>query len=205
VQALDTCRGDCSPRASSRPVTPLPFIRPARASEGRAEGASTSAMTARYQADQGLRSQAAAILRDVLAADQRVLGPDHPNTLITRYQIAVEMSELGDHDGALAEYRNVLATKQRLLGPITHPRCRRALGSAPLRRREVDDYEVGSWCARGRPRRLSRRVRGCGAARHSVSWFATRHGQQNPVIATGSSAHEHYECNGLLLAFWPSG
>jgi hypothetical protein len=27
---------------------------------------------------------------------------------------------------------------------------------------------------------------------------------KNPVTATGSSAHEHYECNGLLLTFWPS-
>jgi hypothetical protein len=44
-----------------------------------------ASMTARYQSDQGLHARAAATQRDVLAARLRVLGPDHPDTLNTRY------------------------------------------------------------------------------------------------------------------------
>jgi hypothetical protein len=71
-------------------------------------------------AELGDHDGALAGYRDVLAAKQRVLGPDHPSTLTTRHQVAYEMAELGDHDGALAEYRDVLAAKQRVLGP-DHP------------------------------------------------------------------------------------
>jgi hypothetical protein len=56
----------------------------------------------------------------VLAAALRVLGPDHPDTLATRHQIALEMAERGDHAGAGAEFRDVLAARLRVLGP-DHP------------------------------------------------------------------------------------
>ena len=58
--------------------------------------------------------------RDVLAAQLRVLGPDHPSTLTTRHQVAREMAARGDHAGAEAEYRDVLAARLRVLGP-DHP------------------------------------------------------------------------------------
>ena len=49
--------------------------------------------------------------RDVLAAQLRVLGPDHPDTLTTRHAIASVMDDRGDYAGAEAEYRDVLAVK----------------------------------------------------------------------------------------------
>jgi hypothetical protein len=61
-------------------------------------------------ADTGDHARANAEYRDVLAAQLRVLGPDHPSTLTTRHQIAREMAYAGDHAGAEAEYRDVLAT-----------------------------------------------------------------------------------------------
>jgi tetratricopeptide (TPR) repeat protein len=83
-------------------------------------GAYAAYMAARYQAAEGFHAVAEPEFRDVLAARLRVLGPDHPETLTTRHQIAYEMAELGDHDRALAEYRDVLAARLRVLGP-DHP------------------------------------------------------------------------------------
>jgi len=77
-------------------------------------------MAARFQARQGFHAAAEATLRDVLAVRQRVLGPDHPDTLATRHQIARVMAAQGDHGAAEAEYRDVLAAELRVLGP-DHP------------------------------------------------------------------------------------
>ena len=74
-------------------------------------------MAARYRAGQGFHGQAEAEYRDVLAARLRVLGPDNPSTLTTRYCIAMEMAARGDHAAAEAEYRDVLAAELRVLGP----------------------------------------------------------------------------------------
>ena len=49
-----------------------------------------------------------------------MLGPDHPDTLTTRHEIADVMADRGDHAGAEAEYRDVLAARLRVLGP-DHP------------------------------------------------------------------------------------
>ena len=68
-------------------------------------------MAARFQAEQGFHAAAEAEYRDVLAAPLRVLGPDHPDTLATRHQIAGEMAARGDHAAAEAEYRDVLAAR----------------------------------------------------------------------------------------------
>jgi hypothetical protein len=77
-------------------------------------------LAARYPAAQGLHAHAEAQFRNVLTARLRVLSPDHPSTLTTRYCIALEMAERGDHAAAEAEYRDVLTAKLRVLGP-DHP------------------------------------------------------------------------------------
>ena len=79
-----------------------------------------ASMAARYQAEQGLHARAEAQFARVLAARLRVQGPDDPDTLATRHQIALEMAERGDHAGAEAEFRDVLAARLRVLGP-DHP------------------------------------------------------------------------------------
>ena len=50
----------------------------------------------------------------------RVLGPDHPDTLSTRYEIAYWRGESGDFSGAAAALEQLLADRVRLLGP-EHP------------------------------------------------------------------------------------
>ena len=47
-------------------------------------------------------------------------GPDHPDTLATRFSIAREMAARGDHAGAEDEFREVLPHLERKLGP-DHP------------------------------------------------------------------------------------
>ena len=48
------------------------------------------------------------------------LGPDHPDTLATRFSIAQEMAARGNHARAEAEFRDVLPHLERKLGP-DHP------------------------------------------------------------------------------------
>ncbi len=47
-------------------------------------------------------------------------GPDHPDTLATRFSIAREMAARGDHAGAQDEFRDMLPYLQRRLG-TDHP------------------------------------------------------------------------------------
>jgi serine/threonine protein kinase len=55
-----------------------------------------------------------------LVHQRHALGPDHPDTLATRFSIAREMAACGDHAGAEVEFRAVFAGRQRKLGPY-HP------------------------------------------------------------------------------------
>ena len=57
-----------------------------------------------------------ALLADFL----RVLGPDHPDTLTTRGNLAGFRGGAGDPAGAVAEYQALLADFLRVLGP-DHP------------------------------------------------------------------------------------
>jgi Tetratricopeptide repeat len=66
-------------------------------------------------------------VREVLAAQLRVLGPEHRATLTTRRRIALEMAAQGDRAAAEAELRDVLAVQLRVLGP-DHPDTRATRG-----------------------------------------------------------------------------
>jgi hypothetical protein len=50
----------------------------------------------------------------------RVLGPDHPDTLTTRNNLAYWRGEAGDASGAAAATEQLLADSLRVLGP-DHP------------------------------------------------------------------------------------
>src|SRR6478752_123305 len=66
-------------------------------------------------------SDVAIMLHQRTLDDQRqALGPDHPDTLTTRFSIAQEMSARGEHTAAEGELRAVLAVRERMLGP-EHP------------------------------------------------------------------------------------
>ena len=60
--------------------------------------------------------EAAARYQETLVDQQRTLGPDHPDTLATRFSLARELAARGDHAGAEKALRQVLAARQRTLG-----------------------------------------------------------------------------------------
>ncbi|HEX2131443.1 MAG TPA: tetratricopeptide repeat protein [Actinophytocola sp.] len=68
----------------------------------------------------GRHEEALAEHRDVLDARRHLLGPDHPDTLISRTNVGAALNALGRHEAALAEHRGVLSTRNRLLG-ADHP------------------------------------------------------------------------------------
>ena len=71
-------------------------------------------------AAQGHSAAAETEYRQVLDTTLRVLGPDHPDTLATRHEIARMMAAQGHPADAETEFRQVLDTKRRVLGP-DHP------------------------------------------------------------------------------------
>ena len=56
-----------------------------------------------------------------LVADQeRVLGPDHPDTLTARNNLAIAYRGAGRPDEAISLHEQALAARERVLGP-DHP------------------------------------------------------------------------------------
>ena len=71
--------------------------------------------------DQGDHDSARALCSEVLSMQSRVLGPDHPDTLATKANLAATMSRQGNYEEAKRLEIEVLRTMQRVLGP-THPK-----------------------------------------------------------------------------------
>ncbi|MEV0505434.1 tetratricopeptide repeat protein, partial [Streptomyces spectabilis] len=67
-----------------------------------------------------LAAEVDAEARDVCAVRERVLGADHPDTLVSRREIAVGLGWLGRWADALTAYRHVAAARERVLG-AGHP------------------------------------------------------------------------------------
>jgi hypothetical protein len=65
-------------------------------------------------------ARCAAALEGVLTDMLRVLGPDHPDTLITRANLARWRGEAGDPAGAAIAFEALLTDYLRVLGP-DHP------------------------------------------------------------------------------------
>ena len=92
--------------------------------------------------------------RELLPDQERVLGPDHPDTLTTRDNIASWTGECGDAAGALRLSRELLPDQERVLGP-DHP---------------------DTLTTRNNIARLDRRVRGRGGGAAPVPGAAARPG-----------------------------
>jgi hypothetical protein len=59
--------------------------------------------------------QARALDEDTLTRCREVLGDDHPNTLTSAYNLARDLSALGEHQQAGRLFRDTLSRCQRLL------------------------------------------------------------------------------------------
>jgi hypothetical protein len=71
--------------------------------------------------DQGEHDEAEALQRHVLKVQERVVGPEHPDTLGTRHNLSISLSGLGKHPEAEALQRHVLEVMVRVAGP-DHPK-----------------------------------------------------------------------------------
>lgn len=67
--------------------------------------------------DQGDYRQAVEVLGPVIETRQRVLGPEHPDTLGSRNNLAIVLRAEGKYAEAEKEGRAVLAIRERVLGP----------------------------------------------------------------------------------------
>jgi tetratricopeptide (TPR) repeat protein len=71
-------------------------------------------------AQQGNYAGAETLYRQGLAIERRVLGPEHPSTLVTAGNLAASLDRQGKYAEAETMYREVLVVRRRVLGP-EHP------------------------------------------------------------------------------------
>jgi hypothetical protein len=64
----------------------------------------------------------------LLQRRERILGPDHPDTLLTRHEVARFTGMAGDAAAARDEFADLLPVTERILGP-EHPRTLAARGN----------------------------------------------------------------------------
>ena len=63
---------------------------------------------------------AEALYREIIRLDEKVYGPEHPDTLVARQDLATTLQAEHKYPEAEAEYRDVIGIEQRLIGP-EHP------------------------------------------------------------------------------------
>ena len=68
-----------------------------------------------------LPNKIASVVKDRDYSQEQVLGPDHPDTLTTRNNLAVAYHSAGRFGEAIELYKRVLADQERVLGP-DHPK-----------------------------------------------------------------------------------
>ncbi|WP_330323459.1 FxSxx-COOH system tetratricopeptide repeat protein [Streptomyces anulatus] len=72
---------------------------------------------ARVLNNAGAASEELLLRRQVLDAETRALGPDHPDTLASRNNLANALSDLGEYQQAAELCRQNVADRERVLGP----------------------------------------------------------------------------------------
>ena len=75
---------------------------------------------ARAYLSAGLLDQAITLFEKNLADSERILGPDHPGTLVSRNNLALAYQDAGELEQAIPLSEQALADRERVLGP-DHP------------------------------------------------------------------------------------
>ncbi len=76
--------------------------------------------TGAFLAEQGLHASALTYLHQAIADFERILGPDHPNTLTSRHNLAYAYKSAGQIQEAIPLLERTLTDHERILGP-DHP------------------------------------------------------------------------------------
>jgi len=87
---------------------------------GNADDHYVPARLGQFLSDNGLYPAADPLLKRALEARERVLGPEHPSTLVSVNNLAYLLESTGDYAGAEPLYRRALEARERVLGP-EHP------------------------------------------------------------------------------------
>jgi tetratricopeptide (TPR) repeat protein len=87
----------------------------------------------------GAYSQAAPLLRDALAMQEKTLGPEHPDTAMSLNNLALLLTDQGDYAGALPLHERALAIREKVLGP-EHPDTATSLDNLALLLQIQGDY-----------------------------------------------------------------
>ncbi|MFM9696740.1 tetratricopeptide repeat protein, partial [Streptomyces europaeiscabiei] len=90
----------------------------------------------------GEHAEAVRLHRQTLDDRIRVLGPEHPDTLTSRHNLASALARMGEQEEAVRLLRQTLADRVRVLGP-EHPHTVRTR----------DDLETASAARRAGQRR----------------------------------------------------
>jgi tetratricopeptide (TPR) repeat protein len=64
-----------------------------------------------------------AVVRNVLAICEKVLGPEHPLTAESLYNLAATLQAQGDYAAARPLYERALAIREKVLGPALMEIC----------------------------------------------------------------------------------
>ncbi|MBV9162819.1 MAG: tetratricopeptide repeat protein [Pseudonocardiales bacterium] len=72
------------------------------------------------RSNEGRLDEALSLFERVLLDRERILGPDHPDTLSSANNLANRLSALGEHEQARALHEDTLTRRRRVLGP-DHP------------------------------------------------------------------------------------
>jgi tetratricopeptide (TPR) repeat protein len=92
----------------------------------------------RYDHARGDYRPAKEVFHQVVDAHQRLLGPEHPDTLISMNNLASALWALGDAAGAADLSRQVLEARRRLLGP-EHPNTLQSMNNLATTLRALGD------------------------------------------------------------------
>jgi Tetratricopeptide repeat len=95
---------------------------------------------AEYLRSRGQYQQARRVHELALAARQRVLGPDHPDTLASMNNLAATRRKTGDLQGARDLLEKTLAARRRLLGD-DHPETLQSMNRLAATHRDLRDFQ----------------------------------------------------------------
>ncbi|MFT7835473.1 NB-ARC domain-containing protein [Saccharothrix sp. BKS2] len=133
--------------------------------------------------------------RDILDRQRKVLGPEHPETLITHYNWAVALTHSRDQAAAEVELRWVAKTRVRVLGPtnpyslISRHAWAESLSALGLDgEAEAEMRSVVADCRRERGDLDHHTI----MQRSSLAGFMTAHGHGEQANAEFSDIVEHY-------------
>ena len=90
--------------------------------------------------DMGNYEEAETLYLRCMEASERLLGPEHPSTLITVGNLGLVYSNKGDYEQAEAYFQRCLEASERLLGP-EHPSTLTTVGNLGLLYSDKGDYE----------------------------------------------------------------